>query len=135
MGKAPEPPDLIFFDMFSTRTDAPSWTVDAFKRLFAVCSERDVELFTYTASTGSRVAMLSAGFYVAKGRATDVKVESTIALTEPALKRGTAARHDLLGAAFLKRWEKSHVQVPADLPEAEREAFERAIVEHPQFAG
>ncbi len=134
MGKAPHPPDLIFFDMFSTRTDAPSWTVDAFRRLFAMCSERDVELFTYTASTGCRVAMLSAGFYVAKGRATDVKAESTIALTEPSLKRGTAARHRLLGAAFLKRWQKSHVQVPADLPEAEREAFEKAILDHPQFA-
>jgi len=134
MEKAPHPPDLIFFDMFSTRTDAPSWSVDAFRRLFAVCSERDVELFTYTASTGCRVAMLSAGFYVAKGRATDVKAESTIALTEPSLKRGTAARHRLLGAAFLKRWHKSHVQVPADLPEADREAFENAIRDHPQFA-
>ena len=133
MGKAPLPPDLIFFDMFSTRTDAPAWTVSAFKRLFGVCEDRDVELFTYTASTGSRVAMLSAGFYVAKGRATDVKAESTIALTKTSLKRGTASRHDLLGAAFLKRWSKSHVQVPADLPESEREAFERAIIEHPQF--
>ena len=135
MGKAPHAPDLIFFDMFSTRTDAPSWSVDAFRRLFEVCGARDVELFTYTASTGSRVAMLSAGFYVAKGRATDVKVESTIALTEASLHRGTARRHDLLGAAFLKRWNKSHVQVPADLPEAEREAFEKAIVDHPQFKG
>ena len=134
MGKAPHAPDLIFFDMFSTRTDAPSWTVGAFRRLFAMCSERDVELFTYTASTGCRVAMLSAGFYVAKGRATDVKAESTIALTEPSLKRGTASRHHLLGSAFLKRWNKSHVQVPKDLPEAEREAFERAILDHPQFA-
>ncbi len=135
MGKAPHAPDLIFFDMFSTRTDAPSWSVVAFKRLFVLCAGRDVELFTYTASTGSRVAMLSAGFYVAKGRATDVKAESTIALTEASLHRGTAKRHDLLGAAFLKRWNKSHVQVPADLPEAEREAFEKAIVDHPQFRG
>lgn len=69
----------------------------AFRRLHAVCSDRDVELFTYTASTGSRVAMLSAGFYVAKGRATDVKAESTIALTLASLQRGTARRHDLLG--------------------------------------
>jgi queuine tRNA-ribosyltransferase len=134
MGKAPHAPDLIFFDMFSTRTDAPSWSVDAFRRLFSRCADRDVELFTYTASTGCRVAMLSAGFYVAKGRATDVKAESTIALTEASLRRGTAARHQLLGAAFLKRWNKSHVQVPADLPEGDREAFEKAILDHPQFA-
>ena len=132
--QAPYAPDLIFFDMFSTRTDAASWDVNAFKRLFAAVGDRDIELFTYTASTGSRVAMLSAGFYVAKGRATDVKAESTIALTAASLKRGTAARHDLLGAAFLKRWKKSHVQVPADLPEADREAFEQAILDHPQFA-
>ena len=80
-------------------------------------------------------AMLSAGFYVAKGRATDVKAESTIALTTASLRRGTASRHQLLGAAFLKRWKKSHVQVPADLPEHDRDAFEQAILDHPQFAG
>ena len=134
LGEAPHLPDLIFFDMFSTRTDAASWDVDAFKRLFAVCGARDVELFTYTASTGSRVAMLSAGFYVARGCATDVKVESTIALTAASLKRGTAGRHNLLGATFLKRWKKSHVQVPADLAAGDREAFEQAILDHPQFA-
>lgn len=135
MKTAPYAPDLIFFDMFSTRTDAPSWAVDAFRRLFAAVGERDIELFTYTASTGSRVAMLSGGFYVAKGRATDVKAESTIALTAASLKRGTASRHELLGATFLTRWKKSHVQVPADLPEADREAFEKAIIDHPQFRG
>jgi|CXWL01.1.fsa_nt_gi queuine tRNA-ribosyltransferase len=133
MERSPHLPDLIFFDMFSTRTDAPAWSVRAFRHLFAACSDRDVELFTYTASTGSRVAMLSAGFYVAKGRATDVKAESTIALTLASLQRGTARRHDLLGAAFLKRWHKSHVQVPVDLPDADREAFEQAIRDHPQF--
>jgi queuine tRNA-ribosyltransferase len=133
MGQAPFLPDLIFFDMFSGRTNAEAWTVSSFERLLAACVDRDVELFTYTASTAARVAMLSAGFYVAKGRATDVKVESTIALTAASVSRGTGSRHELLGAAFLTRWKKSHVQVPVDVPADEREAFAAALEDHPQF--
>ncbi|HEX2746594.1 MAG TPA: tRNA-guanine transglycosylase, partial [Verrucomicrobiales bacterium] len=30
-------PDLIFYDMFSSRTHADEWTVEAFRSLFAVC--------------------------------------------------------------------------------------------------
>ena len=135
MPRAPHPPDLIFFDLFSGRTNSDAWTVSAFERLLAACALRDVELFTYTASTAARVAMLSAGFYVAKGRATDVKSESTIALSPASLSRGTGARHELLGSAFLTRWKKSHAQVPPDLPAGDRDAFEKALLDHPQFRG
>ena len=76
-------PDLVFYDLFSGRTHAEAWTLSSFRRLFEAFGARDVELFTYTASTAARVAMLGAGFLVATGRATDDKPESTIAFTPP----------------------------------------------------
>ena len=76
-------PDLVFYDLFSGRTHAEAWTLSSFRRLFEAFGARDAELFTYTASTAARVAMLGAGFLVATGRATDDKPESTIAFTPP----------------------------------------------------
>ncbi len=135
MAKALLPPDLIFFDLFSTRTNADAWTLASFRRLFAACAGRDVELFTYTASTAARVAMLGAGFHLARGRATDAKVESTIAFTPEALTRGTASRHDILGAVWLSRWKRSQARYPSDIEESGYAAFESLILSHPQFAG
>jgi queuine tRNA-ribosyltransferase len=134
MATAAHPPELIFFDPFSGRTHAEAWTLDSFRRLFAACADRDVELFTYSASTAARAAMLGAGFYVAKGRATDVKSESTIAFTEAALKRGKALRHDLLGVSWLSRWKRSHARLPSDVPEEAGGSFEDLILRHPQFS-
>ncbi len=126
-------PDLVFYDLFSGRTHAEAWTLSSFRRLFAAFGERDAELFTYTASTAARVAMLGAGFLVATGRATDDKPESTIAFTPRAFDHGKARRHDLLGADWLARWERSGARYPSDLREADRAAFEEAILQHPQF--
>ncbi len=133
MDQAAHPPDLIFFDPFSTRTNSEAWTLATFRALFAACSGRDVEVFTYTASTAARAAMLAAGFWVAKGRATDVKAESTIAFTKAALTQGTASRHALLGASWLARWRRSHSRAPADVAVSELPAFEAVITDHPQF--
>ena len=128
-------PDLVFYDLFSGRTHAEAWTLSSFRRLFEAFGERDAELFTYTASTAARVAMLGAGFLVATGRATDDKPESTIAFTPRALDHGKARRHDLLGADWLVRWERSGARYPSDLPEADRGEFEEAILRHEQFRG
>ena len=126
-------PDLVFYDLFSARTHAEAWTLASFRRLFEAFGARDAELFTYTASTAARVAMLGAGFLVATGRATDDKPESTIAFTPRALSDGDAGRHTLLGADWLERWKRSGARYPSDLPEAERGGFEAAILRHPQF--
>ena len=128
-------PDLVFYDLFSGRTHAEAWTLSSFRRLFEAFGERDAELFTYTASTAARVAMLGAGFFVAVGRATDDKPESTIAFTPSALAHGLARRHALLGAGWLERWERSGARYPSDLPEADRVAFEASILGHVQFRG
>jgi len=126
---APLPPDLIYYDMFSGKTNAEAWTLAAFRKLFAVCQGRSVELFTYTCSTASRVAMLAAGFHVARGRSTGDKTETTIALTREAVR----ADHDLLAADWLAKWKRSTARFPADLATTEHSAWEEVILRHEQF--
>ena len=135
LSQATPRPDLIFYDLFSAQTHADAWRLSSFRLLFAACGDKGVELFTYTASTAGRVALLGAGFYVAKGCSTDDKPESTIAFTHEALERGTARRHELLGAAWLARWKRSGAKFPIDLPVHEQAAFEQAILQHDQFRG
>ena len=91
---APAPPDLIFFDMFSSKTDADLWTLDAFRKIFAACAGRAAELFTYTCSTSVRAALLAAGFFVARGLGTVDKTDTTVALTPAAVR--TPHGHTLL---------------------------------------
>ena len=67
MARAPSAPDLIYYDLFSGTTHPEAWTLSTFERLHVACAGRAVELFTYTASTAARVAMLGAGFWVAEG--------------------------------------------------------------------
>jgi len=129
MDAAPLPPDLIFYDMFSGKTNAEAWTLSAFRKLFAACRGRSTELFTYTCSTASRVAMLAAGFFVARGRSTGDKNETTIAFTPQADRAG----RDLLGADWLAKWRRSTARFPADLPTPEHPAWEEVILRHEQF--
>ena len=78
--------------------------------------------------------MLAAGFFVARGAATGPKSETSIALTAGAA-RGAGARHELLGRAWLARWERSHARFPADLAASDEAVFCGRIREHVQFAG
>jgi queuine tRNA-ribosyltransferase len=89
-------PDLIFYDMFSTKTSAHLWTLGVFRKLFAACAGRAAELFTYTCSTANRAALLAAGFHLARGRNAGEKIETTIALTPAALRSSTSGRRDRL---------------------------------------
>mgnify|MGYP000384719741 CR=1 FL=1 len=104
-------PDLIFYDPFSFKTDSPLWTAPAFARLRERLGEREVRLFTYSASTAARGAMMSAGFWVARGRGTGPKAETTVALTPLAalLEQG---RWDILGSEWLRRWQRSRARTP-----------------------
>ena len=130
MDAAPAAPDVIFFDMFSSKTDADQWTLDTFRRIFAACRGRAAELFTYSCSTAKRAAMLAAGFYVAHGRSAGAKSETTIALTPAAMP----TRHALLAAEWLEKWGRSGAQFPSEIPAEEQPAFGRTILGHPQFA-
>jgi len=133
MEQAPAPPDLIFYDMFSSKTDGDSWTTEAFCRLFAACGDKPAELFTYTCSTAIRAALLVAGFHIAKGRSTGEKLETTIALTPSASRSLPPGRYAILAGDWLEKWKRSGAQFPAGIGEAQRPAFERAILDHAQF--
>jgi queuine tRNA-ribosyltransferase len=127
-------PDLIFYDPFSYKTDAEFWTSAAFSRIFKVSSARPAELYTYSASTAVRVALLTAGFFVAEGVGMGPKSSTTIAFTTA----GGVSEHPrvpaLLGKDWLERWKRSHSRVPAGLAKEEIPAFEQRIETHPQFA-
>jgi len=126
-------PDLIFFDMFSSKTSGAQWTHAVFRKIAEACAGRPAELFTYSCSTPIRAALLAAGFHIAKGRSTGDKVETTIALTTEAC--GPSCRYDLLGAEWLARWQRSGAKFPADITAEQQPVFERLILQHPQFQG
>jgi queuine tRNA-ribosyltransferase len=129
LDSAPLGPDLIYYDMFSGKTSAEAWTLHTFRRLFAACESRNVGLFTYTCSTATRVAMLTAGFHVARGRNAGEKTETTIALTPQAVR----SHHDLLGADWLAKWKRSTAKFPLDLPSDTHGHCEQTLRDHPQF--
>jgi queuine tRNA-ribosyltransferase len=124
------PPDIVFFDPFSLKTDASLWTLSSFRELAEVCAHKPVELFTYTYSTSVRAAMLAAGFFVAKGRGTGPKRETTIALSPSAAS--TRHAHELLGEDWLARWSRSDSQAPFGATDAD--SWHAAVTRHPQFA-
>jgi queuine tRNA-ribosyltransferase len=126
-------PDLIFYDMFSSRSSAHLWTLGAFRKLFAACAGRAVELFTYTCSTANRTALLAAGFHLARGRNAGEKTETTIALTPAALRSPFARRRELLASDWLAKWNRSAAKFPTDVAPNERSAFEKIIRDHEQF--
>lgn len=123
-------PDIIFFDPFSFKTDSALWTLPAFRELALVCRQKPVELFTYTYSTSVRAAMLAAGFYVAKGRATGAKSETSIGLSPAAAMAPHG--HELLGAEWLAKWRRSDAQAPFG-SDADDASWHDAVSRHPQF--
>lgn len=130
-------PDLVFHDPFSAKTDSPLWTAETFARIAARASANTdcgAELYTYSAATAVRVALLSAGFFVAEGVGTGPKASTTVAFTHLNGLATHPAAPRLLGAEWLARWGRSHAQFPAGLPETERDAFAQRILAHPQFS-
>jgi queuine tRNA-ribosyltransferase len=123
------PPEIIYFDPFSFKTDSALWTLAAFRELAEVCEGREVELFTYTYSTSVRAAMLAAGFYVARGRGTGPKAETTIGLSPCAA--ALLHERDLLGAEWLGKWRRSEAQAP--FGGDQDPSWLAAIIQHPQF--
>jgi len=127
------PPDIIFYDLFSSKVAGEHWSLEAFRRILSACQGHASELFTYTFSTAARAAMLAAGFYVARGRATDDRDETTIALTPARLDTASGRRHSLLSRDWLEKWERSGARYPTGLPIADYPSFEQAVREHHQW--
>jgi queuine tRNA-ribosyltransferase len=131
MFKAP-PPDLIFFDPFSYKTNTELWSLELLNKLHAICAPRPATLHTYSASTAVRATLLAAGFWVARGAASGPKGETTVALT--ALAHGSlVSREELLGREWLGRWERSDARGPLGVSDSERADMESRIREHEQF--
>ncbi len=126
-------PDVIFYDPFSSKTDTALWTTEVFSRIHRHCGTKPAELYTYSAATSVRVALLSAGFYVVEGIGTGPKATTTLAFTTAAAVAAHPSKPALLSDAWLTRWRRSHSQFPAGLPEAEKPAFAARIEGHPQF--
>jgi queuine tRNA-ribosyltransferase len=121
--EAPQP-DVIFYDPFSSKVDAPLWSLEAFRALREHLTGA-VELITYSSSTAIRSSLLAAGFHVARGVASGPKEETTIAMTVP------LPGHVLLGREWLERRARSTAPVAHDV--ADRAEVDRAIRNHPQF--
>jgi len=110
------PPDCIFYDPFSAKTDTEMWTLECFESLFAFCADHDTELFTYSASTAARAGLLAAGFIVAHGAPTGARSDTTLAMTPLAALHSIARRRKPLGREWLERWRRSDARFPSDVP-------------------
>lgn len=128
-------PELIFYDPFSSKTDAALWTAEMFGRIFTRCLPKSAELYTYSASTAVRVALLTAGFFVAQGAGTGPKSDTTIAFTTAKGAGEHPLSPRLLGADWLTRWRRSEAKFPTALSNQERPRFEKLIETHRQFVG
>ena len=115
--------DIVFWDPFSPRANPELWTVEAFAAARARAGPR-CTLFTYSASTATRVAMLLAGWAVGVGDPIGNKAETTAAaVDERDLTRPLERR-------FLERLGRSQAPLPADAPPDARDRIAAA----PQFA-
>lgn len=98
-------PEIIFFDFYSPKTNPELWDVSMFKMVRDLAQE-SASLYTYSASTRVRVALLAAGFFVGFGRSTGTKAETTVAATRLELLENP------LDLRWLERFKRSHEPLP-----------------------
>ncbi|HNW35930.1 MAG TPA: tRNA guanosine(34) transglycosylase Tgt, partial [Candidatus Ozemobacteraceae bacterium] len=127
-------PDLIFYDPFSSSTNSMLWTSRTFSCILSCCRPTSAELFTYSSSTAVRVALLSAGFYVAAGVSMGPKTDTILAFSRSDGAAAHPSSPRLLGQEWLERWRRSESQYPRGITPEEREQIKRRIESHPQFA-
>ncbi|MBP7481002.1 MAG: tRNA guanosine(34) transglycosylase Tgt [Lacunisphaera sp.] len=127
-------PDVIFYDPFSAKTDTGLWTAAVFARIHRHCQAKAAALYTYSSATAVRVALLTAGFFVAEGVGTGPRADTTVAFTRSGGANGHPPAPKLLGAEWLGRWQRSQAKFPAGLADVEKPAFEKRLAAHPQFS-
>jgi queuine tRNA-ribosyltransferase len=101
--------EVVFWDPFSPKVNPALWTVGAFQALRGCCAPR-CTVYTYSASTTTRAALLLAGFAAGIGDTSGAQKESTCA----AVERGDLRRP--LGSRWLARLLRSSAPLPADAP-------------------
>jgi len=115
--------DIVYWDPFSPRANPSLWTVAAFSEARRVAGPR-CALYTYSASTATRLALLLAGWAVGVGDAIGDKAQTTSA----AVAVSELARP--LDRRWLGRLSRPDVPLPSDAPS---DAIARARLA-PQFA-
>jgi queuine tRNA-ribosyltransferase len=126
-------PDMIVYDPFSAKTDSRLWTSDTFGMIKSHLGEHSADLYTYSAATAVRVAMLRGGFFVAEGLATGPKNSTTIAFTTRKAAGSHLSAPPLLGIDWLERWRRSGSKFPPDTPHHLQQEIAQTIESHPQF--
>ena len=101
--------DIVFWDPFSPKVNPDLWTVAAFAAVRRVANTR-CTLFTYSASTAVRSALLLAGWAVGVGDSIGEKASTTAAAVEVT----DLARP--LDRRWLDRLSRSDVPLPKDAP-------------------
>lgn len=114
--------DIFYWDMYSPEDHPIFWTIEAFRKARRVASSR-ATLFTYSASTRIRIAMLLSGWNAGLGASTGTKRDTTVA---------AAHLPDLATPLDLKwRTKVRHPDVP--LPTDAPANFVELVEAHPQF--
>lgn len=103
------PADIVFWDPFSPRANPALWTVAAFAAARRAAGSA-ATLFTYSASTAVRLALLLAGWSVGVGDAIGAKAATTAA----AVRVADLARP--LDRSWLARLQRPDVPLPSDAP-------------------
>jgi queuine tRNA-ribosyltransferase len=128
-------PDLIFYDLYSVKTNTGLWTTEIFSRMFQHCAPKSAELYTYSVSTAVRAALLVAGFFVAEGAGSGPKETTTLAFTQFTGAQAHPLAPRLLGQQWLTRWRRSQVKFPPAFTEEEQAQYQHRIETHQQFQG
>ena len=85
-------PEIIFYDFYSVKAEPNLWSEETFMLLRAYLGSDPCELYTYSAATPVRLALLLAGFYVGYGARTEMKTETTVAANTPSLVTSPLAK-------------------------------------------
>jgi queuine tRNA-ribosyltransferase len=107
--REPHRPDIVFWDPFSPKANPLLWTIAAFSALRRVAGPA-CTLFTYSASTAVRIALLLGGWAVGVGDAIGDKAATTAAAVRPT----DLARP--LDRRWLARLARPDVPLPCDAP-------------------
>lgn len=120
------PADVVFFDFYSPKANPELWDVSTFKKVLEH-TQATATLYTYSASTRVRVALLVAGFYVGYGQSTGTKTDTTVAARElEQLERPLDTR-------WLERFSRSDQPLPHAWPSENRAELFALIRQHKQF--
>ena len=112
MAEGHERAQTVYWDPFSPRANPDLWTVAAFTAVRRQAGP-DCTLFTYSASTRVRIALLLAGWAVGRGAPTGNKEHTTAAAVKAEDLRAPLQR------AWLARLERPDVPLPADVDHAQ----------------